>query len=107
MGNSQIIAFVPDGTFPFSLDEFAALSRQRWSAISAVYFEQPPFHTGVNVQIEPTDESFFQIDYWRDRTAITTDGTIPQRAEVAAWVRSLLPADAPRLIAFDTGWFSH
>ncbi|HEY0216755.1 MAG TPA: hypothetical protein VGC57_10225, partial [Cellulomonas sp.] len=47
------------------------------------------------------------IDYWRDRTAITTDGTIPQRAEVAAWVRSLLPADAPRLIAFDTGWFSH
>lgn len=45
----------------------------------------------VTVQIDRPDESFFQVFYSPD--VIWTDGTADQAAEVALWVRGLLPED--------------
>ena len=47
------------------------------------------------------------IDRSRDGFSISCDGTRAQNAEVAAWYRSLLPPDFPRLITDDMGWGWH
>lgn len=60
----------------------------------------------VTVQIDRPDESFFQIFYSPD--VIWTDGTADQAAEVALWVRGLLPDDpGGRIWMTDEGFSGH
>lgn len=60
----------------------------------------------VTVQIERRDESFFQIFYSPE--VIWTDGTADQAAEVALWVRGLLPDDpGGRIWMTDEGFSGH
>lgn len=61
----------------------------------------------LTLDVEPADETSFAIDFTADGKTIIADGLPRQNADVAALVRSLLPADAPRVIAFDQSWSCH
>lgn len=45
----------------------------------------------------------FSITAMHDFSSITLDGTPEQNADVAVWLRTLMPADGPRIVAFDSG----
>lgn len=61
----------------------------------------------VEVVVQRPGEAPFSITRSRDGLSVSADGTPTQNAEVAAWVRGLLPGNFPRVIAFDMGWTGH
>lgn len=55
----------------------------------------------VHMWIQPEDETGFHIDIY-DQT-IGLDGTSEQNVRLAAWLRSLMPKESPRLVVADGG----
>ena len=43
----------------------------------------------------------------RDLESINLDGPQEQNLATAAWLRSLMPVETPRVIAFDGAWTMH
>jgi len=64
-------------------------------------------HSDVTLHVSPPGGPGFTVDHDVDASSVRTDGTPEQAAAVAAWVRSLLPAEFPRVIASDPGWSWH
>jgi hypothetical protein len=81
-------------------------ARERWGDAATVRSESLPT-LATNIWVEVEGQPFFQIDLQRDLSAISCDGNDDQTADVAVWVRSLLPADAPRIIATDEAFSCH
>ena len=69
-------------------------SRREWETDCYLY---------VTLPREPD----FAIAHFRDNLMLGLQGTAQQNARLAAWVRSLLPERAPRVIAGDREWRGH
>ena len=52
-------------------------------------------------------EPDFAIAHFRDNKMLGLEGTAQQNARLAAWIRALLPEQAPRVIAGDHAWQGH
>lgn len=87
--------------------EFAAAVTARFGQHVSVFGNEgePPVEHGVDVR--PPGEPGFAIAWLPRSGIISVDGTREQNAMVAAWVRSQLPADFPRVIAYDDDWSWH
>lgn len=88
-------------------EEFAAAARARFGEHCSVDTVEAGVHTDVSVNVVPPGEPGFMVDHDERGDAVRVDGTAIQNAEVAAWVRSLLPREFPRVIAFEDGWAWH
>ncbi len=91
-----------------SPDNVFHLDRERFRTEATVQFgEQVTVTEKDTVQVSRSTEPFFQIFYLGDE-AVSTDGTSEQAAEVALWVRSLLPEDpGGRIWMVDQGYSGH
>ena len=69
-------------------------SRREWETDCYLY---------VTLPREPD----FAIAHFRDNLMLGLEGTAQQNARLAAWLRSLLPERAPRVIAGDRDWRGH
>jgi hypothetical protein len=83
-----------DGVFHVDRETFERAAKARFD--DAEVFDTEPDETDVSdvsVYLDPPGEPAFQIWHDEDGQTIRTDGTEEQAAEVAVWVRSLLPDD--------------
>lgn len=55
----------------------------------------------IHMWIQPEGETGFHIDIYAE--TIGLDGTSEQNVRLAAWLRSLMPEDSPRLVVADGG----
>ena len=69
-------------------------SRKEW---------ETDYYLHVNLPHQPG----FAIAHFRDNLMVGLEGPAQQNARSAAWIRSLLPERAPRVIAGDREWRGH
>lgn len=104
----EVIVASPSGA---ALDVTAAnlmtLASARWGEPAVTSHASDLPNTAVTIRVTPDGEPGFQIDLAADRRSVSADGTPEQNAEVALLVSRALPADHPRVIAFDQGWTVH
>lgn len=67
----------------------------------------PPDDDTISFDVRPSGAPGYMVELVPEGWSVHTDGTEEQCAQVAAWVRSLLPADFPRVIAADDDWAWH
>jgi hypothetical protein len=101
------IILSPDGV-PLGLDpgRFDAAVKQQWPG---QWEQQAVLGTAeVTLGITIPGETWFQVDLSAAGRSVRTDGTWPQAARVAAWVRSLLPPGFPaRVWLIDQAYTGH
>lgn len=96
----NMVVLSPDNVFHLDRERFKSEALARFG-------EQIVLTEQDTVQIDRSTEPFFQIFYLGEE-AISTDGTPEQAAEVALWVRSLLPDDpGGRIWMVDQGYSGH
>lgn len=102
-----IIARPDQGELPIDLEKLVECAREQWGSAVGVRHDPPGLHSVLTLDIDPPGEPFFHIDVMPDSKSINLDGTPEQNLAVAAWLRSLMPAQTPRIIVFDEAWTSH
>ena len=83
-------------------DEFIRLLRDRWPDSEITEFDDPEFLAALDFRVKLDGR---QVDgtLSRDGQVVGLDGDIPEAAEFAAWVRSVVPPDQ-ELIFYDQGY---
>jgi hypothetical protein len=106
---TAMIVCSPDDALHVPRELFEKWARTKFgkeAAILAISDESRP--KDVTVQISRPGEASFQVFHSRKGTTISTDGTPEQAAEVALWVRSMLPQDpGGRIWLVDEGYNGH
>ena len=102
----QLLVMSPKRVQLLSADELIRAAEERFGSILRVQTvaEGP---ADCELYITPADDYPFSLAHFAHNRTIALEGTPEQNAELAAWVRSLLPADFPRVIAADQGWLGH
>lgn len=87
---------------------FVAAARERWDGqVTSAVFDLHENNL-CTIEVQPVDGPAFQIMLLGPETQVSTDGTDEQALEVAAWVRSLLPANNSSEVWFiDEGFTGH
>ena len=96
-----MIILSPRGIPLIDAGALAAAARQRWGDAVSVHVRERGGEAVVDLDVRPEDAPSFLLVLSADGTSITVDGTDEQDLETAAWVRSLLPVDFPRVVLFD------
>ena len=105
--NGWIISRPTEGFLPVSLDKLPAAARERWGGCVMERRRSVVPDAVLTLEVEPPGEPEFTIEVMRGPRSINLDGTPEQNYATAAWLRSLMPADAPRVIVFDGAWSMH
>jgi hypothetical protein len=87
----------------FDPDDFERLLRERWPDAEVKRFEDPGFLTALDFRVRLEDGRAVDGNLGRDGQIVGLDGDIPESAEVAAWVRSVVPSQQ-ELIFWDQGY---
>lgn len=87
----NVIILSPDDVFSLSTDAFVEAARAQWPEDSRIVTGDESREYDVTVIIDRPGEPMFQVFHDRHGETIATDGNLDQAAEVALWVRSLLP----------------
>jgi len=104
----EVIVASPSGAvLDVDAGDLVALASARWGAHAVTSHASDLPNTAVTIRVTPDDEPGFQIDVAADGQSVSADGTPEQNAEVALLVSRALPAERPRVIAFDQGWTVH
>jgi len=106
VSNNIIICAVGGGPMPTTPDQIADAIIGRWGADAVGDAPLVSSHLARTLQIRNADGRF-QIDIEHGAGQVSADGTPEQNEVVACLVRSTMPADAPRIIAFDGSWGWH
>ncbi|WP_282946506.1 hypothetical protein [Cellulomonas endometrii] len=100
----DLIICCDGGAVPLPLDTETLVreARARWGA-------QATHLPGVTERVElrldiAADGPGYYITVLRSFDSINLDGTYEQNVETAVWLRSLMPSDAPAVVAFDSGY---
>lgn len=90
-GNWMILS--PDGgSLPVSTEGFLAAAADRWGTSAQLFTETGSDRdVDATVMVPSPGEHGFAVRHFRTGELISTDGYFEQAAEVAAWIRSLLP----------------
>ena len=92
-----------DTDWRFEPAEFVRALRARWAAAQVTTFEDPDFLAALDFSVELGDGRHVDGNLSRDGQVVGLDGDLPEAAEVAAWVRSVVPPDQ-ELILWDQGY---
>jgi hypothetical protein len=84
-------------------DEFIRLLRDRWPDAEITEFEDPDFLAALDFRVPLDDGRQVDGNLSRDGQVVGLDGDIPEAAEVAAWLRSVVPT-GQELIFYDQGY---
>ena len=79
---------------------------ERFGSRAHVESSPPDWPTDVSIHVALDGDSLSVLHFADNRSVGFESGGLPIR-EAVAWYRSLLPADFPRVIAFDPGWNGH
>lgn len=105
--HGMIVARPRGGRLPLDVGAVVAAARRRWGAAVQVRRDPPGLHSVLTLEVEPVGETFFHVDVMDDLGSVNLDGTPEQNLATAAWLRSLMPAEAARMIVFDVAWTMH
>jgi hypothetical protein len=83
-------------------DEFTRLLRDRWRDAEITEFDDPEFLAALDFRVK-LDGRQVDGNLSRDGQVVGLDGDIPEAAEFAAWLRSVVPPDQ-ELIFYDQGY---
>lgn len=104
----QMVICSPDQALQVEREVFEEQARARFPEGVVLAIDDTARPMDVAVQIERAGEPEFQILRSREGEVIFTDGTPEQAAEVALWIRSLLPDDpGGRIWLVDEGYSGH
>ena len=92
-----------DTDWRFDPDEFVRLLRERWHDAQVTRFEDPDFLAALDFRVGLRDGRHVDGNLSRDGQVVGLDGDLPEAAEVAAWVRSVVRPDQ-ELIFWDQGY---
>lgn len=100
--------YSPDGVLEISREQFEHAAGDHFSPHVLVMSSGGPHSDDVTAVVRRPGEQWFSIVHARDGKSISTDGDVEQCAEVALWVRSLLPdMPAGRIWMADAGFSGH
>lgn len=86
---------------PLTADALLQAAQARWPDGVRVVDEDP---RTIALRLDVIAEgSGFSITAMHDFSSINLDGTPEQNTDTAVWLRTLMPADGPRVVAFDSG----
>lgn len=86
---------------PLTADTLLEAAQVRWPDGVRVVDEDP---RKIALRLDVIAEGpGFSITAMHDFSSINLDGTPEQNADVAVWLRALMPADGLRVVAFDSG----
>ena len=86
---------------PLTADALLRAAQVRWPDGVRVVDEDP---RKIALRLDVIAEGpGFYITAMHDFSSINLDGTPEQNTDVAVWLRTLMPADGPRVVAFDSG----
>ena len=89
--NYMILTMNPNQTI-FDADTFIAETQRRWPGCQAYKNKKESnSFTDAGANIDSASTTPFMVYHFIDRHMISVDGDLFDAAEVAAWVRSLLP----------------
>ncbi|MBO3725862.1 hypothetical protein J5X07_12670 [Actinomyces bowdenii] len=91
MGISYLIMTMNPSQTIFNADTFIIEGHQKWPNVDSYRWEIEGNGSDAALDVHPPTASSFIIDHFHKDHMISVDGTPEQAAEVAAWVRSLLP----------------
>lgn len=90
-----------DLRLPLTADALVAAAHRRWpGGVRVVDGRTESVVLHLDVVAEGPG---FSIGVLRGLGGLTVDGTPEQNRDAAVWLRTLLPADGPRVVAFDSG----
>ena len=102
-----LLLFCPNqDPLPISGEILASACEARWPGRVIV---SPPREkrTEVSIDVAPSDNYSFLISLFEGRQLISADAMPEQNVELAAWLRSLMPEDAPRVVVSNGGFDLH
>lgn len=98
----------PDGAFHVDRETFEHHAVDWFGADALVIPGKDDSPDDVSITVERADEPSFRIFHSRKAHSIWVEGNESQQAEVALWVRSLLPDDpGGRIWMVDQGYSGH
>lgn len=106
MSNNTIICAVGGGPMPTTPDRIVDAFANHWGSEAVSDAELVSDRLARTLWIGDADGPL-QVDISSGVTRVSADGTPEQNEVVACLVRSTMPADAPRIIAFDGSWDWH
>jgi hypothetical protein len=87
----------------FGSDAFMRMLLDRWPDAEITEFDDPEFLAALDFRVTLEDGRQLDGNLSRDGQAVGLDGDIPEAAELAAWVRSVVPPEQ-ELIFYDQGY---
>jgi hypothetical protein len=87
----------------FDAGEFVRVLRDRWPEAEIIEFEDPEFLAALDFTVTLDDGSRVDGNLSRDGQVVGLDGDIPETAELAAWIRSVVPPEQ-ELLFYDQGY---
>lgn len=106
MSTSWIVA-CPSGAPLMTAEELVAAAQQRFGAALHIEDAKPEWETDVHLHVSSPPSEPVEIAHFADNRMVGIAGTERQNAWLAAWIRGLLPIEAPRVIASDHEWRGH
>ncbi|WP_217614717.1 hypothetical protein [Cellulomonas sp. GbtcB1] len=86
---------------PLTADALLEAAQVRWPDGVRVVDEDP---RKIALRLDVVAEGpGFSVTATHALSSIDLDGTPEQNADVAVWLRTLMPANGPRIVAFDSG----
>jgi len=106
---AELIVWSPvEGVVHLTDADFRAAAERKWTGAVTFRTSEDPQMPPVTADVEVPGQRSFQVFLLRGGDAVVTDGSEEQMAEVAAWVRSLLPEEPGGRIWFtDPGCTGH
>jgi YD repeat-containing protein len=101
--SDYLICSARETDWRFDPDDFERLLRERWPDAEITRFDDPDFLTALDFRVRLEDGTVVDGNLGRDGQIVGLDGDIPESAAVAAWVRSVVPAEQ-ELIFMDQGY---
>ena len=101
------LIFCPNqAQLPITREQLDEASKQRWPGRGTSYYAEES-DSRITICIEPEDEYSFVLNLYEGGRLIGMDSTPEFTVRNAAWVRSLMPEDAPRIVVSNSGFDVH
>jgi hypothetical protein len=101
------IVACPKGAPLMTADHLIGAAQDAFGSSLRVEPSRREWETDYYLYVTLPREPDFAIAHFRDNLMLGLEGSAQQNARSAAWIRSLLPERAPRVIAGDREWQGH
>ena len=97
----------PSGAPLMTADHLIGAAQEQFGPALRVRPSREEWETDYHLYVTLPGDPEFAIAHFADNLMLGLEGTPRQNARASAWIRSLLPAGAPRIIAGDREWRGH